>query len=235
MKETDHQIKMALIWGVIIILVFVLFGFLGRIKRHGKQGDPWQVEAQVVKKSTTMRDNGENGSEKVYLIEVYPLNQEGEELSAQTFEVTDTSLDGRFTGAQVFSQIRTGKAYRFKVGWRNIEIIDQDGYYPSIYGAATLLDVPLMEIEEEESQIKESEEEMDSLATKEAKEPSTAKAESSETAKESETASTTQKEAEPESTTDNTTADLNSTEAKISGIKIEIVEETVKEESDTEE
>ncbi len=234
MKETDHHIKMALIWGVIIILVFVLFGFLGRIKRHGKQGDPWQVEAQVVKKSTTMRDNGENGSEKVYLIEVYPLNQEGEELSAQTFEVTDTSLDGRFTGAQVFSQIRTGKAYRFKVGWRNIEIIDQDGYYPSIYGAATLLDVPLMEIEEEESQIKESEE-MDSLATKEAKEPSTAKAESSETAKESETASTTQKEAELESTTDNTTADLNSTEAKISGIKIEIVEETVKEESDTEE
>ncbi len=234
MKETDHHIKMALIWGVIIILVFVLFGFLGRIKRHGKQGDPWQVEAQVVKKSTTMRDNGENGSEKVYLIEVYPLNQEGEELSAQTFEVTDTSLDGRFTGAQVFSQIRTGKAYRFKVGWRNIEIIDQDGYYPSIYGAATLLDVPLMEIEEEESQIKESEE-MDSLATKEAKEPSTAKAESSETAKESETASTTQKETEPESTTDNTTADLNSTEAKISGIKIEIVEETVKEESDTEE
>ena len=234
MKETDHHIKMALIWGVIIILVFVLFGFLGRIKRHGKQGDPWQVEAQVVKKSTTMRDNGENGSEKVYLIEVYPLNQEGEELSAQTFEVTDTSLDGRFTGAQVLSQIRTGKAYRFKVGWRNIEIIDQDGYYPSIYGAATLLDVPLMEIEEEESQIKESEE-MDSLATKEAKEPSTAKAESSETAKESETASTTQKEAELESTTDNTTADLNSTEAKISGIKIEIVEETVKEESDTEE
>ena len=234
MKETDHHIKMALIWGVIIILVFVLFGFLGRIKRHGKQGDPWQVEAQVVKKSTTMRDNGENGSEKVYLIEVYPLNQEGEELSAQTFEVTDTSLDGRFTGAQVFSQIRTGKAYRFIVGWRKIEIIDQDGYYPSIYGAATLLDVPLMEIEEEESQIKESEE-MDSLATKEAKEPSTAKAESSETAKESETASTTQKETEPESTTDNTTADLNSTEAKISGIKIEIVEETVKEESDTEE
>ena len=64
MKETDHHIKMALIWGVIIILVSVLFGFLGRIKRHGKQGDPWQVEAQVVKKSTTMRDNGEMEAKK---------------------------------------------------------------------------------------------------------------------------------------------------------------------------
>ena len=37
MKETDHHIKMALIWGVIIILVFVLFGFLGRIKRQGNR------------------------------------------------------------------------------------------------------------------------------------------------------------------------------------------------------
>lgn len=229
MKETEHHIKMALIWGAVIILVFVLFGFLGRIKHQGKQGDTWQVEAQVVKKSTTMRENGENGSEKVYLIEVYPLNKEEEGLAAQTFEVTDTSLDGRFTGEQVFHQIRTGKAYRFKVGWRNREIIDQDGYYPSIYGAATLLDVPLMEIEEEESQTtRESEKEMEPLATSGAAESLTAESAEEESAKE------TQKETASESTTDSAAGEAESTETKKGGIKIEIVEETVKEESSEE-
>ena len=112
-----------------------LFALVLLLSGCGKVGntDTWVVEVHVLEKETVTREDKETGSEVVYL-----LSCEDASGSTQVFELTDTALDGKFEAEKAFKELRTGKYYKFRVGWRGPGIEGRAGHHPSIYGAVKM-------------------------------------------------------------------------------------------------
>lgn len=130
MKKWDHLkrniIKLQGLY--LLILVFLLAG-CGKIGNT----DTWVVEVHVLEKETVTREDKDTGTEEVFL-----LNCEDEAGDTQVFELTDTALDGKFEAEKAFKELKTGKYYKFRVGWRGPGIEGRSGHHPSIYGAVKM-------------------------------------------------------------------------------------------------
>ena len=137
MKDKEN-VKNIIIGAAALIIFALVLVLLARIQKEGEKNEDWRVEGQVVKREVVTRDDEENGTEKVYLIDC-----EDENGVVHTFELTDRALEGNIGAAQAFREIETGKAYRFKVGWHEKRVMEKPGYYPSIYGAASLVEFNL--------------------------------------------------------------------------------------------
>ena len=137
MKDKEN-VKNIIIGGAGFIIFLLVLILMANIQKEREKNEDWRVEGQVIKREAVTRDDEKNGTEKVYLIDC-----EDENGVVHTFELTDAALDGNISAKEAFREIETGKAYRFKVGWREKEIVDKPGYYPSIYGAASLVEVNL--------------------------------------------------------------------------------------------
>lgn len=130
MKKWDHLkrniIKLQGLY--LLILVFLLAG-CGKIGNT----DTWVVEVHVLEKETVTREDKDTGTEEVFL-----LNCEDEAGDTQVFELTDTALDGKYEAEKAFKELKTGKYYKFRVGWRGPGIEGRSGHHPSIYGAVKM-------------------------------------------------------------------------------------------------
>ncbi len=235
MKDKEN-VKNIIIGGAGFIIFLLVLILMANIQKEREKNEDWRVEGQVIKREAVTRDDEKNGTEKVYLIDC-----EDENGVVHTFELTDAALDGNISAKEAFREIETGKAYRFKVGWREKEIVDKPGYYPSIYGAASLVEVNLAL----SAQAAEAEATADTEETTDGKETTGAKERTSipETRASSDTendtkATTAVRERETAETTTaletSTRREAESEERpsklEIGGIKIEPVEQTVDEE-----
>ncbi|MCI9360748.1 MAG: hypothetical protein HFG65_07235 [Hungatella sp.] len=235
MKDKEN-VKNIIIGGAGFIIFLLVLILMANIQKEREKNEDWRVEGQVIKREAVTRDDEKNGTEKVYLIDC-----EDENGVVHTFELTDAALDGNISAKEAFREIETGKAYRFKVGWREKEIMDKPGYYPSIYGAASLVEVNLAL----SAQAAEAEATADTEETTDGKETTGAKERTSipETRASSDTendtkATTAVRERETAETTTaletSTRREAESEERpsklEIGGIKIEPVEQTVDEE-----
>ncbi len=141
----SNQLKNIIIAAASFFIVVLVLILLMRLQKDGEKNEDWRVEGQVVRKETIIREDKDNGTEEVFLIDC-----EDEDGVVHTFELTDTALSGNITAEDAYKEIKTGRAYRFKVGWRNRQAMDKDGHYPSIYGAASLVEFNLSVAAEEE-------------------------------------------------------------------------------------
>lgn len=245
MRDTD-KVKNIIIGASAFIIFVLILILLSRLQKEGDKMDVWRVEGQVVEKETVVRENEENGTEEVYLIKIYSLDSEDD--AVHTFEMTDRALEGNIAAKDAYKEIKTGRAYRFKVGWRDKKVMNRAGYYPSIYGAASLVEFNLsVSAEESLAKAEEGEEAKDGAQTgntgrKEDISEGRVSDEASQTTEASRTTETPQttEEAETREASENTRADRGETSAapdgaespsrlEIGGIKIEPVEETVDE------
>lgn len=237
MKDTEN-VKNIIIGGTVLTIVVLVLILMAGIQKEREKNEDWRVEGQVIKREAVTRDDEKNGTEKVYLIDC-----EDENGVVHTFELTDAVMKGNISAEEAFREIKSGKVYRFKVGWREKELMDKPGYYPSIYGAASLAEVNLALA----AQAAEAESEKTAAATEEAAATETAAA--IETASVPETGVSADTEDDTKSTiagrdrdhTEAATAQETSkrreteseerpTKLEIGGIKIEPVEQTVDEE-----
>lgn len=209
MKDKEN-VKNIIIGGAIFIIFLLVLILMANIQREGKKNEDWRVEGKVIKREVVTRDDEKNGTEKVYLI-----GCEDENGAIHTFELTDAAMEGNIGAEEAFREIKNGKAYRFKVGWREKEIMNKPGYYPSIYGAASLVEVNLAL----SAQAAEAEATADAKETTVEKETTGAKETTS--VPETRVSSDTEKETESEE---------RPSKLEIGGIKIEPVEQTVDEE-----
>ena len=233
MKDADKVKNIIIGAGAVIIFILVLM-LLSRLQKEGEKNEVWRVEGQVVKKEVITRNDEKNGMEDVYVIDC-----EDEDGIVHTFELTDAALDGKYDAETAYKEIKTGRAYRFKVGWQERRVMEKAGYYPSIYGAASLVDFNLALLDESTAdRDSDVENKGDANRTENQKESSasseTARAaqttDASETAKasEDERAEDTTKRRERETITSRSTEEMESpTTLEIGGIKIEPVEETM--------
>lgn len=113
----------------LIFLFFLLLTWIGN-GSSGRVPEKWTQEVKVVDKTTMVRENGESGSEDVYIF--ICEDKDGIE---QRYEITEASLEGKFDVEDVFRQIQKTRYYKFTVGWQNARYKGQEGYYPSVYGA----------------------------------------------------------------------------------------------------
>lgn len=234
MKDKEN-VKNIIIGGAVFIIFVLVLILMANIQKEGEKNEDWRVEGKVIKREVVTRDDEKNGTEKVYLI-----GCEDENGAVHTFELTDAAMEGNIGAKEAFREIETGKAYRFKVGWREKEIMNKPGYYPSIYGAASLVEVNLAL----SAQAAEAEATADMKETTEGKETTGAKETtsvpetraSSDMENDTETATAVQERENAETTTASETSKRRETESEerpskleIGGIKIEPVEQTVDE------
>ena len=119
MKDKEN-VKNIIIGGAGFIIFLLVLILMANIQKEREKNEDWRVEGQVIKREAVTRDDEKNGTEKVYLIDC-----EDENGVVHTFELTDAALDGNISAKEAFREIETGKAYRFKVGWREKEIMDK--------------------------------------------------------------------------------------------------------------
>ena len=112
MKDKEN-VKNIIIGGAGFIIFLLVLILMANIQKEREKNEDWRVEGQVIKREAVTRDDEKNGTEKVYLIDC-----EDENGVVHTFELTDAALDGNISAKEAFREIETGKAYRFKVGWR---------------------------------------------------------------------------------------------------------------------
>lgn len=233
MKDKENE-KNIIIGGAVFIIFLLVLILMANIQREGKKNEDWRVEGKVIKKEVVTRDDEKNGTEKVYLI-----GCEDENGAVHTFELTDAAMEGNIGAKEAFREIETGKAYRFKVGWREKEIMNKPGYYPSIYGAASLVEVNLAlsaQAAEATADTKETTVGKETAGAKETASVLETRA-SSDTENDTEAATAVREREGTETTTASETSGRRETESEerpskleIGGIKIEPVEQTVDEE-----
>lgn len=229
MKDKEN-VKNIIIGGAVLIIFVLVLILMANIQKEGEKNEDWRVEGKVIKREAVTRDDEKNGTEKVYLI-----GCEDENGVVHTFELTDAALDGNISAEEAFREIKNGKAYRFKVGWREKGVMDKPGYYPSIYGAASLVEVNLA-LSAQAEDMKETSDGKETAGTKETTSVPETRA-SSDMENDTETDTAVQERENAETTTASETSGRRETESEerpskleIGGIKIEPVEQTVDEE-----
>lgn len=234
MRDADKVKNIIIGAGAIIIFILVLM-LLSRLQREGEKNEVWRVEGQVVKKEVITRNDEKNGMEDVYIIDC-----EDEDGIVHTFELTDAALNGKYDAETAYKEIKTGKAYRFKVAWQEKRVMEKAGYYPSIYGAASLVDFNLALLDEStadkdsgletkgDASKKESRQESSSASSETARADRTTDVSQTSQTSEDETAMETTERRERETLTSRSTEEMESPATlEIGGIKIEPVEETM--------
>lgn len=229
MRDTN-QAKSIIIAAVSFFIFVLVLIMLMRLQKDGEKNKEWRVEGQVVKKEMIIREDKESGTEEVFLIDC-----EDEDGVVHTFELTDTALTGNITAEDAYEEIKTGRYYRFKLRWRNRQVYNKEGHYPSIYGAASLAEFNLSVAAEEEQSREAARAKGDTEDTSEAsaadETQNTRPAETTGSAKSTSATETTARESIRETTKSRSTEDVESpSNLEIGGIKIERVEETIDDE-----
>lgn len=130
MKKWDHlKRNIKRLQGLYLLALVLLLSGCGKIGNT----DTWVVEVYVVEKETVTREDKDTGTEEVFL-----LDCEDASGGTQVFELTDTALDGKYEAEKAFKELRVGKYYKFRVGWRGPGIEGRSGHHPSIYGAVKM-------------------------------------------------------------------------------------------------
>lgn len=130
MKKWDHlKRNIKRLQGLYLLALVLLLSGCGKVGNT----DTWVVEVHVVEKETVTREDKDTGTEEVFL-----LNCEDASGGTQVFELTDTALDGKYEAEKAFKELKTGKYYKFRVGWRGPGIEGRSGHHPSIYGAVKM-------------------------------------------------------------------------------------------------
>ncbi len=132
MRRTKYK-RTTFAAGLLGLMVMGLALALAGCTYNARTRETWLVELLVDSKDLLIRESEDVGSEDVYLI----IGQDADGKN-YTFELTDTVLADQFEASQAFNELKAGKYYKFRVGWRNRDIAGKDGYYPSIYNSVAL-------------------------------------------------------------------------------------------------